>query len=78
MKKRKLIEVEWHDSASLHRWRQPDAHQREAKTVNCVSVGWETKRTSDSITLTQTVSEDNELLDSISIPRGCIRRVKRV
>jgi hypothetical protein len=72
------VEVHWHDSSSLGRWRTRADHMAVAATEECRSVGYVTKRGRDSLTLAQTHSQGDDVLDAISIPRGCIRRVRRL
>lgn len=76
-KKLRAVRVEWVDSASTGRWR----HRKEAErfdVVACTTVGFVVSRNSKRIVLAQSVSEDDDVCDTMTIPAGCVKRVRRL
>lgn len=76
MRKLPLIVVEWDDTTSSGNWK--DEKECGHSPTHCVSVGW--KVTADRRFVTITTMRDGESLcnDRQTIPRGCIRSIRRL
>jgi hypothetical protein len=73
--------AEWTDSASTGRWDTPEAYARRAgeNTGPIRSVGWINRKDHKVVQLVQTQSGANgDVVDAITIPRGCIRSIRRL
>jgi hypothetical protein len=81
-KKTVLYWVEWVDSYSPRdRWYQNNTDLDEAikDPAVCVTVGFLVRETRELLTFVQTVFPEMEQLNGVMvIPRGCIRRKKRI
>jgi hypothetical protein len=72
-----VVEVEWRDAHSDGGWASRDEY--EACTASVVrSVGYVLKRGREALTLVQSQDQSGEVCDSITIPLGCVRRVRRL
>lgn len=77
MRKRPLLVVEWDDVSSYHGWKDTE----EAKTLKpfrAKMVGWEISRDKDNLILVSGFSSDDDCNGQRIIPRGCIRKVRRL
>lgn len=72
-----LVEVEWEDSNSHGNWGSKDEYAK-LTTAQCRSVGYLLRSDRKEIHLVQSVDTKGKMADSISIPRGCVRRIKRI
>lgn len=78
-KKLPIVEVEWYDAHSLGAWRARQAYLDEAKTAECRSVGYLLKSNRDGVTLLQSLHPaEDKMTDSITIPRGTVKSVRRL
>lgn len=78
-KPRHLYRVEWEDSASLGGWRTEEKILKDARTtVNIVSVGYLVRKGKQEIVLCQSYDEQGKINDTISIPVGCVRNIRRI
>ena len=75
---RRIIRVDWEDSASGGGWNRLDDFKDRHGTLSCQSVGYVAKSDKDVVMLVQSVCENGDVNDSISIPRKCIKRVRRI
>lgn len=69
-----LVEVEWVDSCSQGRWGSLDNY--DTNPTKCRSSGYLRHKDKKSIQLIQTHNEDKSILDSITIPRGCVTKIR--
>ena len=81
MSKRKTknpVLVEWLDSTSTHGWHDPD-NAWDATDAPIKSVGFISGKTKLTLNLTQSISPIlDKHADTISIPRRCILKVRRL
>ena len=73
-RKPKIVYVEWEDSCTTYGWLNPQVDE----TSMIRSVGIEVARTKKSITISTSESQGGRHVDPISIPMGCIRKIKRI
>ena len=71
----KLLLVEWDDSSTCVGWHRLSS---EDDISHCISTGLLCKETEKSITLTISKSELGSIAETISIPRSCIKRIRRL
>ena len=78
---KKILEVFWVDSCSRGRWDSLTNYQKEVPAL-CRTVGYLVKQTRTYITLALSQGDmtamSNNVLDSISIPRGCVTRIRQL
>ena len=72
----KMVLVEWNDSFFTHGWRGKDEF-RDLGIAPCVSVGVVVSEDDNKITLVLSMGEEN-YADSMTIPKGCIKRIRRL
>lgn len=78
MKRRRILEVEWDDSATLSRWGYEKEHT-ESSVAKCRSVGYLIERNEKHIVLALNASDETGRVgDTISIPAACVRKVRRI
>lgn len=78
MRKRPLIVVEWEDIAAHTSWIKEDSEPEESDTIHCVTVGWQIKSNRRTLIIASTRTEDKKCTDRTAIPRGCIRKIRRL
>lgn len=71
--KRPLVLVDWLDSHIRAGWR--DDHD-EGQPAVCRSVGWLVAKDRRRITLVQSLANNGEAADSITIPRAAVTRMR--
>ena len=76
MKPGELVEVTWDDTASDDEWRDED--DPELDLVECRTVGHWRKKDKRAIYLVDTVSNDKARFNSVTIPMGCVKRIRRL
>ena len=79
MTNRKIVEVEWEDSWSSHRWNTKDEHMSSKDvTSRIVSVGYLVSRDSGFLRMTSAFDgQTNPNLDCLhSIPDSAIRKIR--
>jgi hypothetical protein len=74
-----LVEVDWRDSASRGRWDTLDNYKKEVPAL-CRSAGYMIVKNTRVVILlqTQSINTLNDALDAITIPRGCITRIRKL
>jgi hypothetical protein len=74
-----LVEVDWTDSASRGRWDTIENYKKEVPAL-CRSAGYLIVKNDRVVILlqTQSINTLNDALDAITIPRGCITRIRRL
>lgn len=73
------VEVEWRDSHSRGRWGTVDDYKRDVRIGPIRSIGYVLNLDDDVVQLAQTQSSVNgDVLDSITIPREAVRKIRRV
>ena len=73
----KLVMIEWEDSCSELGW-----HKRDVGldiVAHCVSVGILTQENSSGVTISHSMSSTTgSICDAVTIPRGCIKRIRKL
>jgi hypothetical protein len=59
-------------------WADAEAVAEQASVTLCHSVGYLLKKNDDVVILVQNQNDINRMSDAISIPAGCVVRVKRL
>lgn len=80
---RRLVIVEWIDSSSGEGWRPTDELATQTAPVRCQSVGWVLAETKEAIVLVAHTSGGHNSYreyarGDISIPKGCVTRVRKL
>ena len=74
--KHKIQKVTWHDTATFTGWQKANKVLRPAL---CTTIGKLVRSDKDSITLAGSFdNEDGSFLDPITIPRGCIVKIRNI
>jgi len=68
----KLLKIDWIDCSSLHGWR--DMKSDRHGVIKCRSVGYEIKGEKGATHLAQSISDNGDMSEIISIPNSCITR----
>lgn len=76
--KRSLWLVRWRDSHTSHGWR--DQKEVDHEPAPCITVGYVIHDTKKSITLAQSLQDDNtgNVNGCMVIPRSCITSIRRL
>lgn len=77
MKKFKLVEVLWDDSASVDGW-FPEEFVKNAKMPECKTTGYLYEETTRYIMLFCTVSNTGNYASLWKIPRGSVRSIREL
>ena len=77
IKKRPLIVIEWIDAVTSHSWRD-EAESSKAVPLYSQSVGWKLVANRGSITITPMRNEEGDCSDRQTIPRACIKSIRRI
>lgn len=74
-----LVEVDWVDSASRGRWDSLENYKKEV-TAYCRSAGYLIADTKHHLIILQTQGANtiNDALDAITIPKGCVLKVRKL
>jgi hypothetical protein len=76
-----IVEVFWVDSCSRGRWAGLDDYRKERPAI-CKTCGYLVAQTKTYITIALSQGDmtamSNNVLDSISIPRSCVTRIRRL
>ncbi len=73
-----LVEVEWSDASSTHGWFEPLEARKEADPVGCLTVGRLIRNDRKVVAVVQTVAEHGKVSEVWAIPRGWVKRVRRL
>jgi len=74
-----LVLIEWEDASANGGWNDVAKYAEEKGLIQVKSVGWRTVDAKGYIQLVQQQSfHDGRCADSIQIPRGCIKKIKRL
>ena len=75
VKKIRPVVITWDDAARPAGWADPEA----SGLAQCISIGWLLLQNRKVVKIAQTVNNhDTDCGAILSIPRGCIRTIKRV
>ena len=78
MKKNTLVKVNWVDTITQRGWQDRNSIEDELAS-RCTSVGYVVADNKKVITIAGTVgSNDSHTLDAITIPKGCITKIRRI
>ena len=77
MRKKPLIVVEWEDTSGSNVWINEEA-AKATEPVHCTTVGWKIELTSKKLVICATKSEEGDYSDRSTIPRGCIKSIRRL
>lgn len=72
-----LFKVSWWDAASSGGWDSLE-YYRSKTSLECTTVGFLTKNTRKEIQLVQTISKSGNMTDCMTIPKGWIRKVRKL
>ncbi len=72
----KIVKIEWVDSNIMHGWQPLDIF--EGRLALCESVGYLYEETDELVTLTMGASDLGSIIETLSIPRGCIKSIKEL
>ena len=72
-----MILVEWTDSNVTHGWHLED-DTLDNVVSHCRTAGILVAENTESITLAMGVSDCGSVLETITIPRGCIKSIKKL
>lgn len=82
MIKRRIVEVEWIDSASMPGWKSTeeiDFTLKENKECICTSIGYLYKEMDDAICLVSAINHTGEQVDNtFIIPKSVIKSIKKL
>lgn len=74
--KKHLLLIDWIDSCSDHRWIHiPDLNNRP---LDCRTVGFKIKSSREALTVAASLSESEQCGDHVTIPKKCIKQIKRL
>ena len=76
-KKLQLVEVEWTDAQIGGGWNTRERYADKG-IAKCRTAGYLLVRDKRSITIMQNVCDDGTVSDSMTIPAGCVKRVRRL
>jgi hypothetical protein len=72
----KIVEITWVDSAGMCGiWETPDCEPLTPMKIKSVGYLWE--KTKDYVTIIQSIGNE-QLGRRFSIPRGCIKKIKKL
>ena len=74
MKKGTIILIEWNDSHFTQGWRQDDCKKDDV--AHCRTVGILKEETNEKITIAFGDSDGGMIMETITIPKGCITKIK--
>ena len=77
MRKLHLVEVEWEDTSGQSGW-DTEENIKKMEPVVCVTVGWQLKSTAKKLVLVSTHSDNKTYSDRNTIPKGCIKSIRRI
>lgn len=78
-KKNEILEIEWEDSSCHHGWRTTEVLDKDNKVEQCRTVGYFYKETKRGVLLSSAIGDTgNERSDSWTIPKSCIRKIRRL
>jgi hypothetical protein len=79
MKARSMVRVDWIDSCSFgtQRWRESVESEQLAPS-RIQTVGILVKETKNYITVTGSMDEEDHVSGCLTIPRGCITKLRRL
>ena len=69
-----LVRVLWVDTCSAGTWASLDEYRKKG-ALNTQSVGFLTRNDKTCVQVVQSISTNDSLNDSITIPRGCVVKV---
>ena len=74
-KDRPIVIIEWNDITGVGKWTDIEKVQ-EMRPLACRSIGWVCAETEEHITIFATENDNKECLDSNTIPKGVIKRIR--
>jgi hypothetical protein len=73
------VEIIWNDAYSKNGWKcDQDIREMAQRGIVCKSVGYLVRESKKYMVLAHGLSEDNNFQDLFSIPKGCIRSVRKI
>lgn len=73
------VEVTWIDSAFHRGWSDADTKRAQMGMSECRTVGYLLSKTRESVKLVMSTADENDSFsDGITIPRACVRTMKRL
>ena len=74
-KPRPIVLIDWEDISGMSRWTDIEKVQG-MKALACRSLGWLCAESETHVTIYATENDSKECLDTNTIPRGCIKRIR--
>ncbi len=78
MKENTLVRVDWEDANSQCGWNSRKRMQEVDLGYACTSVGFVIRETKKNLAIAGTIGENGSCTDPISIPKGCIKKIRRI
>lgn len=69
--------MEWLDAYTIDDWTPIDDLHGEGDGKPCFTTGYLIHQWDDGVCVASTISEDGEACQTIFIPKGCIKRIKK-
>ena len=76
-KKENLILIKWNDRNIMHGWRVSDECKNDG-VAHCVTVGIVKEENEERITVAFGESDCGSVMETITIPKGCITEIKKL
>jgi len=73
---KRLVLVEWDDSNVIHGWRVDNGNMDEV--AHCRTVGILVSESETSVTVAFGESDCHSVMETITIPKGCITAIRRL
>lgn len=78
MKKHRILEITWIDSAGFPGWQDRDDAVRQASPMKCLTVGYFMCEDQESVSINQTMSDNDSVDHVLVIPKSCITKRRRL
>ncbi len=72
-----LVLIKWADSKVMHGWRESEDTTYD-DVAHCQTVGFLQYEDSEKVTITFGSSDSGFIMETITIPRGCIKSVRKL
>lgn len=73
-----LVEIVWDDAATSGRWLSLKTYIEDRGIVECRAAGYMTKKNAREVQVVQQISKEGDVSDSVTIPRSCVKRIRRL
>ena len=73
-----MVEVQWVDSTGRSDWHEPDQAAALDKQLDCISVGYLTGESDQSVTISQGTGSLGNYLSSMAIPKVAVVKMTQL